>query len=791
MRLTNIKLRGAIGIKKGLGLDEISIDLTKFGPGLIALTGKNGSGKTTLLEQMHFYRTTVSHDGLLQSQFFLKDSYRIVEGIHRGIKYEGNIKIDALTDGCEAYLFQVNADGSKIPLNDGLRGTYDEALEKVMGTEELFFNSAFAGQKAKGIANLKTVERRKLFYEILSLTSYEAKCEIAKKQLAIAENKLADIEGQIKALTSDPNEIIELQKSLEDYAAQIEIGNHDIELFESSIKTTRENIKNLEISIANGNNAISTNGEIANKITTLENQIKTDTNAHNSKINRLNGEISDYNKLIERSQRIINNKEKIGYALTSKEALQKQHKEYTESKMRANQEYSEFQKNYTEELKKLSTSESNIAKLRSALQLTKSEFNETARTIERNKIQVKTIDTVPCTAEIGAGCRFLADAYKSKEEISELQDKLDNLNKILNEKGLLLETSEKEYLIEKQLLDEKYQLTYSKSKSNIDAIDKFLRDIDAEIKEIDKGKWEELNKELATAENEIASLNIKIEHSKETRDNAIADFNAMLTKIQVEIEELRGKIDNDIECKIIELKRDLQGFELQLKCHESELTRSTRAVEALKNQQLQTTYKIETLNNNVVIVNKLNEDKAAISIDIKEWAFLVRANDKTGIPVLKMENAGSSITSIANELLNFYNEQSRIKIETTKLSKDKKKVIESFDIIAIDKHGIPGISATMDIKDKSGGEKVWYQSALQGAISIFKNQDAEELTVFFDEQDGPLDSYGAVERYFEMLSKVHVKTNAYQTILITHRPEIIDMIPQQIKLGNGQLQIIN
>ena len=94
----------------------------------------------------------------------------------------------------------------------------------------------------------------------------------------------------------------------------------------------------------------------------------------------------------------------------------------------------------------------------------------------------------------------------------------------------------------------------------------------------------------------------------------------------------------------------------------------------------------------------------------------------------------------------------------------------------------------MSLSSAASSVKSWGKGVLQAA---FKNQNAEELTVFFDEQDGPLDSYGAVERYFEMLSKVHIKTKAYQTILITHRPEIIDMIPQQIKLKNGTLQLIN
>jgi len=45
--LVSVKLRGAIGIKKGIGRDEIAISFDDYDNGLIALTGANGKGKTT------------------------------------------------------------------------------------------------------------------------------------------------------------------------------------------------------------------------------------------------------------------------------------------------------------------------------------------------------------------------------------------------------------------------------------------------------------------------------------------------------------------------------------------------------------------------------------------------------------------------------------------------------------------------------------------------------------------------------------------------------------------------
>ena len=71
MRNTYLFIRGAIGIKKGLGLDEIEFDLSQK-TGLVALSGDNGRGKTTVLELMSVYRTLASRKGALKHHFFLR-----------------------------------------------------------------------------------------------------------------------------------------------------------------------------------------------------------------------------------------------------------------------------------------------------------------------------------------------------------------------------------------------------------------------------------------------------------------------------------------------------------------------------------------------------------------------------------------------------------------------------------------------------------------------------------------------------------------------------------------------
>ena len=96
MKILRVKLRGFIGIQKGLGLDEIELDFNGLA-GLIALEGANGMGKTTLLENLQPFRTLPSRTGTLKSHCYLKDSLKELTFEFNGQVYRTVIKIDAKT----------------------------------------------------------------------------------------------------------------------------------------------------------------------------------------------------------------------------------------------------------------------------------------------------------------------------------------------------------------------------------------------------------------------------------------------------------------------------------------------------------------------------------------------------------------------------------------------------------------------------------------------------------------------------------------------------------------------
>jgi len=164
---------------------------------------------------------------------------------------------------------------------------------------------------------------------------------------------------------------------------------------------------------------------------------------------------------------------------------------------------------------------------------------------------------------------------------------------------------------------------------------------------------------------------------------------------------------------------------------------------------------------------------------IEYWKLFQRACSKDGIPALELDAAGPAVSRIANDLLaSSFGQQFQIAFETTKLSKDRKKQLETFAI------RILGDGEEKHIEDLSGGERVWIERSISEAIAIYLSQKSgrEYLTTYQDESDGALDPNNK-QNYLTMVHESFVLGRRYFTFIITQTPEIWQQVDQRIHLS--------
>jgi len=776
MKINKLILRGAKGIKKGLGLDEIEIDFSQFKPGIVAFIGKNGSGKTTIMENLHPYRCLVSRDGSLHTHFFLKDSYRFLEFDYKGKNYESRILIDALTGSSEAYL---KCNG--VALNDGKLTTYDSEIEKILGTQQLFFSSFFSGQQAKGISALKPTERKKLFFELLNLDVYESYLKHAKEKLTSAELELAEVEGQIKALNIDTDELERLNSELKLLQNNHSDYTSNCEELGKLIHTTESNIKTIEFELHKLDESAKMNNQIKEKIESINRKYADEIFKLNEKKANIENELWKLDREIKDMEDKIRNRplivEKLNY-ITNIESKLKRHKARKEELRKEfdvlQEAENQYQSNYSQKKEEYLKLNFKIIELQSNVKNLK---EQQLSLISNSKI----ISSVPCDKSLGQQCRFISNAYSEMEKLTPLEET------IYKYESEISQLNQSTYELSNQLknmIDNHNPNELKSLKELIQLEENEISNLDSDLFHLTLDDWEAILKRIDTYQLKIESNNEKKEILEKSLKDLIENIEAVKQNLSAQILDLEKNIVNSVNIYIDEKN-------LILKTYLDDLSVLKSKLESIKERTINcektitvTRERIAVLNENIKKINMLNQTRDSIQKEIIEWNLLCKAFDKNGIPVLKLENSAVEITTITNELLRFFESKFRIVFETTKLSADKKKQKETFDINIIEEDGI------CEIGNKSGGQRVWIETAIQQAISYVIRQQGNKIdTAFLDEKDGALDD-DAAANYVDMLKKSHEMNGVYNTFFITHRTELLDFIPQHVKLVDGYLEVI-
>jgi exonuclease SbcC len=299
MKINRLRLKGFIGIKKGLGLDEIELDFSDLS-GLIAFAGPNGHGKTTILDCLQPYRQMASRNRSLQHHCFLRDSEKELSFEFQGDQYRTLLKIDAESERSEGYIWK-NGES----LVDGKVTNYDKAIIDLLGSPNLFFNSVFCAQNSKKLSEMTTGDLKKLFSEFLKLEILVQYEDTAKQCGVILAGKVEKLNREIESLKTLIQEkegsAGRLEKANEESLKQLSKDLEEAEAQRSGIQAVMQKNELLQTQITG---MINRHGQLGREIYAETEQSESELSDLRSKFRKVDSELVGVDSLLTNEQEI-------------------------------------------------------------------------------------------------------------------------------------------------------------------------------------------------------------------------------------------------------------------------------------------------------------------------------------------------------------------------------------------------------------------------------------------------------------------------------------------------------
>jgi exonuclease SbcC len=752
IRLRSLRLRGAIGVWKGLGIDEVTLNLDDYEQGLIALVGPNGVGKSTVIENLHPYGRMLTRSASLQSHFRLKDSCRelIFKDERSGATYRALILIDPTlsTPKAEYHLYQQDSEGWR-PLTNGRREDYEAKIAELWGSIEMFARSAFVAQKPPrglpDLADATPAERKALFRELGGLDYLQTYAESAKEKADALDDQVEIARGQADVIRPLLAQQSERQRDLGQTEATLGTAKAEVERVRTQGTEQKQAVEALD-------KRLQEQREIAQRSQALADEDK-----------RLRRGWNDESDTVREAQTALLAKPEAAAIIQKADDLH-----------RAEGALREEETNVVREQARLTTQHATALKAHRGAcdelqaEQTKQE-RKAAELRERKAGLVAKVDALteqiakPLTETCPTCGQMLPEAKRTELFLARDQDRraLEGLqNQVLTLDSEIIDAERAGGALAKRRegLREPLAPTLPTFEQRA-ALDKVL----AELETLDIQGSRETVRLADAAEAQIAAA--------EARQGQIT---ARIGEIDREREALAGRIDPAVEAEHDAAKAKLDALREEYTRAAADVARLEAQIKGLRDILADLAHKRGTL-------AEIEQKIATAEAESADWRYLERACGRDGIQALELDALGPGICHETNALLEAYGSRFRVEIRTTRMAGKGSKVrsVEDFEIVIHDQER--GTEQPLDTL--SGGETVIVRKALYDAFGIIraKNAGTKFLTVVLDEADGALDPEARLG-YFRMLTAAHRSAGRAHTIVITHNETAQQMISQQIRM---------
>ena len=775
MEILKVYARGLIGIKRGIGLDEIEIDIAgNFSHGPIGICSDgNGAGKSTIMELLlQPYNTPLSRPGTMQAQFVAGGGEIHQTYLYKGDEYK--FVRNFTKSKAEGFIFK---NGTAIYKDGRIRG-YDEMIKKLFGPFEIFKQITFVSQNGQRISEIASGRSQSAIKDLLiaalGLKFYKKYEDGAKDVIRSLEDRRyrsdVDYKNAIEGIEALKTEVagIEVEQQrfnfVNDQVLDLEEADRDI------LQTIEENnatLNNIEREIAAVN-------VIKERATDLQSKLDGYIEKRKFYIDKKAGKLAGYESKRE-----------------SLIALQGKGEEIEEAEAKIAL--------YQSELSDMAIAKDNIgslSKLKSDEKLITQELINKRREIVRismnwsDKIasaerSAALICEVPCNdnPDMCESCKLLESARAERDKIQKYKRLFkEEIEVIDNTKIELSQKAEQAKTDMEKFIKDNFPVGIPDERNITSRVEAIKREIDVEQRIVDK------KAEIARAEEGLASIDREIATMNERFEEAMADLdhNEAATGIEFDaivVPAMPDRTELDAVAKQQNKKRELVQIDIaHAKTARDEILGH---IQVLKEKRKQLEKRIETIG--IAEGEKAKFDKAT-----KDWNVIRRAMSRDGIPALEIEGAAGSIAAFANEILDVAGVNFRLRIDTQVTNKSG-DVHEGFDIKIL-----RGEEEPFDIGLLSGGEKVFPDIAIPNAIAVYRRMTspwAEDIrTQFLDEPGGALTDDNRVN-FFSVIEKMHQLSgkDMAHTFFVTHDLNVISQTAQRIELDmkNREYRIIN
>jgi exonuclease SbcC len=774
MQIEKLRLKGFIGIKRGLGLDEISIDFKNI-VGLIAFAGQNGLGKSTVLENLHPFNTLASRSGALFNHVCVRDAEKELFFSYNGNHYRTLIKIDCQSEKSEGFIWK---DGESL-VNGKIRD-YAKYMTDLFGSSNLFFNSVFCAQNAQKLSDMTTGQLKTLFAEFLRLDRLQDYEETAKQVINVLTGKSGQIDINIEAIGKRMEGVTNLRAEIEKLSTlKAEQETYKTEQIEK-LKTSQIEREKLKEDIARNEVLNKQIESMAAIIADMEKNRDQEGVVVEAQLNKLRTQYQEYSREIADADKILIDEPAMLDA-TEKVTKLTSFTETLTGKIDA--ENIVAQKTQVD----INVIETGLQNLKHTL---KDLENDSTLNEINTKISIIEQKIENCTAQLkqmegrdkdctSSTCQFILAAHGAETELSGAQNTYNLLiiEREVRQKKITDDSADLTTIIgenerwSKEMgaflrSHQENASTYRKELANARMELTRYQNLTAKQTEIAVAKSQKADREKALAENKKQGLAISAEWKikSATLAEQIAKQNEKLNNINVRINKTA-----DEELKSIERN---MGFILQsIKDKEETIAEFTTKIAALQNDLSGITEAEELL-------RKENENKIRLTADIADWTYLKNACGKNGLQAMEIDGAAPLITGYANDLLS----QAFGSLYAVKFLTQDEEGKECLDIITI---GEDGEEILLD--NLSGGQKCWILMALRLAMTLLSKEKGGRnfQAAFFDELDGPLDAENAVN--FINLYKSFMEIGHFETVsFISHKEECRSMADHVLMFEAGK-----